>query len=568
MQVEDTRVHRARIRNDKGVGENRRIRRRVACVVLGFLFLLPLSAREASADSPAPETPFVVLCPITGLVDEGLAVVVERAVAEAQDAKALILLVDTFGGRVDSAIAIANTLSNARCPTIAYVHGAGAISAGALISYACQHIYLSPSANIGAAQPVMMTSEGVLPTGEKEVSFMRAKMRSLAEANGHNPDIAEAMVDKDIELRARTDAEGRVFVYNPMRGGGAAASPKRDVVDRIFEPIERALPSSLNEVKDAVREAVKEAVNVARPAGSANSAGATEPAPQTDAGEEIVCAGGKLLTLTAHDAFRYGVVAAISNNVQEVMAHYGIPGLREKRIAMTTPERIFRFLTNPTVAGILLMIGLGGIYLEFKTPGAIWPLVVGAMALILYFGARSVLGIGDWAGIVLVLAGLGLLGVEIFYLPGITVAGVAGVLCLLGGIYLSLTNVVIPQYAWDYDRLYDAMQSITVFVAAFFVFVWATYKLLPKTSLYGRIVLQDAQLPEAGYVVQTDAQERCVIGLEGVAETVLRPAGRGRFADKTLDVVTRGDYIESGAPIVVVEVEGNRLVVDSRNRET
>ena len=96
----------------------------------------------------------------SGMIDDGLAVFIERVVEETSDAEAVIFVVDTFGGRVDSAIKISNTIIDSKSKTIAFVDGNGAISAGALISLSCDEIIMKPETAIGAATPIMMT----LPT--------------------------------------------------------------------------------------------------------------------------------------------------------------------------------------------------------------------------------------------------------------------------------------------------------------------------------------------------------------------------------------------------------------------
>ena len=99
-------------------------------------------------------------------------------------------------------------------------------------------------------------------------------------------------------------------------------------------------------------------------------------------------------------------------------------------------------------------------------------------------------------------------------------------------------------------------------VVCMIVLVAVTWKFLPKTRVYGRLVLGNRQLKAEGYTVQTADVIDATIGKEGIATSMLRPAGRGRFDDKTLQVVSLSEYIEPGTPIVIVQVEGNRYVVD------
>ncbi len=149
----------------------------------------------------------VYVIPVHGMIDLGLASFVKRSVkeAEAADAKAIILDIKTYGGRVDAAVDIKDALSNLKMLTIAYVNPR-AISAGALIALSCKHIIVAPGSMIGAASPVKIGFAGMnqQKTSEKEISFVRSAFRAAAEQNNHSPELAEAMVDPDIEIKKIT----------------------------------------------------------------------------------------------------------------------------------------------------------------------------------------------------------------------------------------------------------------------------------------------------------------------------------------------------------------------------
>lgn len=496
---------------------------------------------------------YVVVCPVSEMVDDGLTVLVERAVKEAEGARALVLEVDTPGGLVDSAIEISKSVMASKARTIAYIKGMGAISAGALISFSCKDIIMAPDANIGAATPVVPSAEGMMPTGEKEVSFMRAKMRALAETNGHNPAIGEAMVDPDVELHAYTDATGKTQVYGVYPASVSASSPTDQLVKKALE----VLPPELDAVKKIAEKELTTPPQPTQPPIAEAAPHAAGPVPPG----EVILPAGKLLTLTPQEALRYGLIRSTAGSVEEALAFYGITDVEIRRVEPTWAEAIFRWLTNPMVAGILLMLGIGGIYLEIKTPGFGIAGVVGITCLALFFGAHVILGIADWLDVLLVVAGIALILLEIFVLPGFGLAGISGIIMVLLGLYLSLTTVPIPQYSWDYDRLRGAMVSLTVAAATLAVFVYVVWKLFPHTPLHGMLVQTHAEAPEEGYVVQT-ADQKHIVGLTGVATSMLRPAGRGRFEGKTYQVVTRGDFIEPGSPIRIVQVDGNRYVVE------
>lgn len=141
----------------------------------------------------------ILIVPIEGPIDLGLVPFLDRALSENADADALLLKVNTFGGRVDAAVKIRDTLLTLDIPTVAFVHRR-AISAGALISLATDQMIFSSGGSMGAATPIQINEGKAEAVGEKIMSYMRAEMRATAEAKGRQPEIAEAMVDKEIEV--------------------------------------------------------------------------------------------------------------------------------------------------------------------------------------------------------------------------------------------------------------------------------------------------------------------------------------------------------------------------------
>lgn len=155
----------------------------------------PYPAEQARTGSAARQ---VVRIPVQGTIELGLAPFVERSLreAEAAGASAVILELETPGGRIDAAQRIVAAISDAEVPVYALVDRT-AFSAGAMIALATDKIYMVPGAVIGAATPIDGTGE---KASEKIVSAMRAEMRALADRHGLDPRIAEAMVDEEIEI--------------------------------------------------------------------------------------------------------------------------------------------------------------------------------------------------------------------------------------------------------------------------------------------------------------------------------------------------------------------------------
>jgi len=174
-------------------------------VVLFTLGLLSVSGHLYAqlATTATPQKNIVYVAPIKGVIDLGLAPFVERVLNEAQknQAVAVILDINTFGGRVDAAVQIRDALLNSPIRTIAFVDKR-AISAGALISLAAETIVMAPGGTIGAATPVQSGPSGstTAPTSEKTVSYVRKEFRATAESRKRPPLIAEAMVDSDVMI--------------------------------------------------------------------------------------------------------------------------------------------------------------------------------------------------------------------------------------------------------------------------------------------------------------------------------------------------------------------------------
>jgi membrane-bound serine protease (ClpP class) len=161
--------------------------------------LLLLALLTVASDLVAQTARPVYRVPVNGTIELGLAPFVARAIreAEAANARAVILILDTPGGRVDAAERIADAVRDARVPVYAFVDRR-AFSAGALVALASDSIFMRPGSVIGAATPVSGQTGEKLP--EKYVSAMRAEFRALAEEYGIDPRIAEGMVDEELEI--------------------------------------------------------------------------------------------------------------------------------------------------------------------------------------------------------------------------------------------------------------------------------------------------------------------------------------------------------------------------------
>ena len=544
---------------------------RLSTLLRATALLLALVCVAFAQDTPAEDGPFVVICPIVteqgAMIGDDTLILVNHAISQAHGADAIVFIIDTPGGRLDSAVEITKSLLEAPCKTIAYVQGMGAISAGALIGYACDEIAMAPGSNFGASQVVHISADFVNPTvtpaGEKETSFLRSKFKALGEVKGHNPDIGQAMVDQDIELLATPRGDGTfdVKATNP----GQSATPEGDSpLEKAVDALEESTDLPLEPLKDIVKELTTDRKGELNQSEEVTQALSQPPPAPGMEGAHIIIGRDKLLTLTPEEAMKYRLIEYMPRDLDHLLRIYELEDARRVEVKLTWSEELYGWLTNPAVAGILLMLGIGGIYVEMKTPGFGLPGTIGIIALALFFGARGVIGLADWIDILLVVVGLALIVVEIFFIPGFGIVGGLGLVSLLAGLFLSFTftDFSFSLYSWNFDRFRDAGMTVTLTALGLVVMTAALWKVFPHTPLHGWLVLDEEQQVSRGYTVQTESERVAAIGLKGTATSMLRPAGRARFGDKTLLVVSRAEFVEPGTPVQIVEVEGNRYVVD------
>jgi membrane-bound serine protease (ClpP class) len=169
----------------------------VGWIALGLLMATTVHARDTVHKGD------VVVVPLRGEVAPSLLAFLRRAVkaAESNEASAIVFDMNTYGGRLDTATDIVNALNQTKIPTYTFID-TNAGSAGSLIAIATQHIYMAPVSAIGAAAPILPSGEDLPATAkEKTISYWSALIRGSATKNGHNPDVAEAFMNKDKEIK-------------------------------------------------------------------------------------------------------------------------------------------------------------------------------------------------------------------------------------------------------------------------------------------------------------------------------------------------------------------------------
>jgi membrane-bound serine protease (ClpP class) len=489
------------------------------------LAALPLSSQ--TADVPPANTGKTWIIPIQGDIEPSLTAFVRREgrKALAQKAEYIIFEIDTFGGRVDSALQITSfitSIKNAR--TIAWVNSGETSmgvswSAGAIIALACQDIYMAAGTSMGAAAPVTIASDGTTEAvGEKTVAAVRSQVAALAERNNHPRGLALAMVDMDVELwEVLVDGQTKALTLQEL---------------------------------ELLEKEKSEGTVIER--------------------RSLISPRGKLLSLTAGEAVRFGLARSLADDRDALFSAAGISAAAVES-APGAADSIISFLTSAPVQTLLIIIGLVMIFLEINSPGFGIPGVTAIIAFITVFGSGILLGKVSSPEILLFIAGIALLAVEIFLLPGFGVVGVTGLLIIGVSLVLSMQDFVIPRFEWEWQFLgrNAIVVCIGMFVAVVGIVVIALFA--PKLHIFDALTLKaritgtaSGPMESDGAVVSEDVTAgdyRALIGRIGVAVTTLRPSGRVEIDGEVYSVESDGSFVEEGRGVKVTRVRGNAITV-------
>jgi membrane-bound serine protease (ClpP class) len=266
---------------------------------------------------------------------------------------------------------------------------------------------------------------------------------------------------------------------------------------------------------------------------------------------------GKILSLTTGEALELGLIDEQVKNleelIQEVMATEKTDNIEIVKQNMNLTERIAHMATNPYIAPVLLTIGIVGTVTEVLTPGFGIPGIIGLIAFGLFFGGNFMAGAAQSWVLGLFILGLLLLVIEMF-IPGFGVFGVAGILSIIGSMIMAFPS---PE---------QALVSVLIALVTSGVIIYFLVKYLIKTPVFDRIILGTKQAKSDGYVA-TNKDSGELEGAKGKAVTSLRPAGVAVIGERKVDVLTEGEFVPSGSDIVVIRVEGSKIIVKTREKE-
>ena len=415
----------------------------------------------------------VFLMHIDAPIDPRMNRYVELALSEADNVNPdlVIIEMDTYGGAVTDADDIRTRIMEFDRPIYVFINK-DAASAGALISIACDSIYMAPGASIGAA--TVVTPDGQ-EAPDKYQSYMRSIMRSTAEAKGRDPKIAEAMVDENLEI-------------------------------------------------------------------------------------DSISTAGSVITFSTSEAIKYGYCEAQVTSIEEILERLKIVDYELKEFQLDQTEKIISIFLNPVMSGILILIIIGGIYFELQTPGVGFPLLASFIALVLYLTPYYLNGLAENWEIAMFFVGVTLIVLEVFVIPGFGVTGALGIALTIGSLILVMLDNDFFDFSFvDTKKIFIAVSTTLAGLLGAVIVMFFGGVRMTQTSFFKRVALEEVQDRDEGFTANFKTES--FLGRKGTAFTVLRPSGKIMIDDNVYDAFTRGDFIEKGKEIEVVNEEGTSLQV-------
>ena len=510
------------------------VSRHARIVLAAMICAALLGAAAVSPPAAAPKPPGsgigrrVLVIPIEGEINSAQGAFLHRVLDGAEGEYDVIILdIDTPGGRIDIMSRMSDDIlrfspkpvpKGERPKTIAFVRK-WALSAGSFIAMSCDRIYMRPTALIGAARGYIPGPGGVpvqLPASieEKFASVNRAQFRALAETKGYPPAIAEAMTDENLKI-TKIESAGKVMYVTAEQLAELDNDPlKKDKIKII----------------------------------------------------EVVSPKGKLITLTASEAVKFDLATKIADDIEGVLREEGLEGAEQVRQAQSTSDKIIAVVTARPIVSLLILIGFGAFWLEFKMPGFGVAGTIGVLAFLVVFSSQFLIGNANALEIMLFLIGLALLAIELFVTPGFGFIGGAGLLCLFVSLVLAMQPFAIPDAPWQFRTLrFNLLATLGGVLGSFVVLLLGVW-LLPSTPLFARLALQKQLKTDEGYGSGVQEGET-LVGQVGVVVTALRPAGKLEIGDKTYSVVSDAEFVDAGGRARVIRVDGPKIVVEPVEQE-
>jgi membrane-bound serine protease (ClpP class) len=280
-------------------------------------------------------------------------------------------------------------------------------------------------------------------------------------------------------------------------------------------------------------------------------------------GDEVTTAG-KPLSVNGERAKELGLAR---HAVPDFLAFKEIYGL-EDELVLAEPgwaDYLIDALAAPHVAWLLLLIGGAALYAELQAPGIGIGGFVAGICFLLYFWSKHLDGTAGWLEILLFVAGVSCILLEMFVLPGTAIFGLGGGALVILSLVLASQTFVLPRNEYQMTQLRDSLLGLIAAGAGVIVLAMLMRRYLPHSPLFSHMMLEPPSGAELEDLAHREAMVELehLLGCKGLATTQLTPSGKARFGAELVDVIADGEVVGKGAEVVVIGVQGNRVVVRS-----
>jgi len=290
---------------------------------------------------------------------------------------------------------------------------------------------------------------------------------------------------------------------------------------------------------------------------------------------EIQVEEGDLLSLTADEAVmdfegKPLLAKGIVGSVEELLEKEGLAGIEVISAEPTGMEKFAYWAA--AFSGILILVGIGGGYLEMKTPGFGIGGGISLLAFALFFFGNYVAGnMAGYGLMLLFLLGVTLIIFELFIMPGLFFPGIIGGLLVLGTLFMAMVDGFAFEdndiLGWDAEGAMDFINrpalNLAIGLLGSTILMLMLMRILPDMPLFNRMVMsKELSRGDSTGLDSVSGGTGEHVGLRGVTLTGLRPAGKGDFKGRILDITALSGYIEAGKQVVVVSEDGVRILVE------
>ncbi len=518
--------------------------------------LATFAAIAISQTTPVPsyrQATDVAVITIEGAVDTVTAKSFKRRLAEAKNADAVVIDLNTPGGDLMSTLEICYEIkNNAPNNTVAWIHP-HAFSAGTIIALACREIIVAPGSTFGDAAPINATGVAIPATERAKIeSPVLAEVIDSARRNHYDEHLVESFVSVGIELWLLQNSNTNETVcVNANEYEAIFGTPP----PQHFSPISASAtePPALSPFFDSFSEISSNFRNeestwdptFTQQLPSSRRRITKNNARNWELVKQIV-PSDRLLTLKPAEAKQYGLVTDIIASDKELHQWFGATTVT--RYNTNWAEGLVRILISWPVRLALIAVFLICVFVEFVT-GSTGIFSAGAVvSMAILIGAPYLAGLAQWWDIVLVFAGITLIAVEIFVIPGTGFTGFLGVGFLFAGMVGSFISGSL-QSPHGQVQLFTGLGAVVGGSILAIIGAWIIAKRLGDTVAMRRIVLED----EIAAPITTHQGKPAVHSI-GIAITDLRPSGRIQIGEEIFDATTSGQWITEGATVRIIQV--------------